>query len=166
MFILKLTELNFKASLFLLSPSRGLGGALTMYSCDHISWKFYKTSYFNQSQLRSLSLSSPVYALWQVPYCQLRQLQHGLSRYWDLARGGLSCRFFFNYFIYLFYFIILYWFCHTLTWICHECTCVLHPEPPSHLPPHPIPLGHPSAPALSTLSHASNLDWWYPLFFL
>lgn len=99
-FILKLTELNFKASLFLLSPSRGLGGALTMYSCDHISWKFYKTSYFNQSQLRSLSLSSPVYALWQVPYCQLRQLQHGLSHYWDLARGGLSCRFFKNYFIY------------------------------------------------------------------
>ena len=31
---------------------------------------------------------------------------------------------------------------------------------PSHIPPHPIPLGHPSAPALSTLSHASNLDWW------
>ena len=32
-------------------------------------------------------------------------------------------------------------------------------NPSSHLPPHPI-LGHPSAPALSTLSHASNLDWW------
>ena len=31
--------------------------------------------------------------------------------------------------------------------------------PPSHLPPRPIPLGHPSAPALSTLYHASNLDW-------
>ena len=31
---------------------------------------------------------------------------------------------------------------------------------PSHLPPHLIPQGHPSAPALSTLSHASNLDWW------
>ena len=30
---------------------------------------------------------------------------------------------------------------------------------PSHLPPHPIPQGHPSAPALSTLSHASNMDW-------
>ena len=29
---------------------------------------------------------------------------------------------------------------------------------PSHLPPHPIPLGHPSAPALSALSHALNLD--------
>ena len=31
---------------------------------------------------------------------------------------------------------------------------------PSHLPPHPIPQCHPNAPALSTLSHASNLDWW------
>ena len=54
--------------------------------------------------------------------------------------------------IYLFwlednYFTILYWFCHTLTWICHRCTCVPHPEPLSHLPPHPIPLGHPSTPA-------------------
>ena len=36
---------------------------------------------------------------------------------------------------------------------------VPHPEPPSHLLPHPIPQDHPSAPALSTLSHASNLDW-------
>ena len=26
-------------------------------------------------------------------------------------------------------------------------------------PPNPIPLGHPSAPALRTLSHALNLDW-------
>ena len=41
-------------------------------------------------------------------------------------------------------------FCHTLTWISHGFTCVPHPEPPSHLPPHPIPLGHPSAPAPST----------------
>ena len=50
-------------------------------------------------------------------------------------------------------------FCHTLIWISHGCTCIPHPEPPSYLLPHPIPLGHPSAPALSTLSHASNLDW-------
>ena len=34
-----------------------------------------------------------------------------------------------------------------------------HPEPPSHLPPHPIPLGRPSAPVPSTLSHTLNLDW-------
>ena len=41
-------------------------------------------------------------------------------------------------------------FYHTLTWISHGFTCVPHSEPPSHLPPHPIPLGHLSAPALST----------------
>ena len=51
------------------------------------------------------------------------------------------------------------WFCHTSTRILHRCTCVPHLEPPSHLPPYPILLGHPSAPALSMLYHASNLDW-------
>ena len=51
------------------------------------------------------------------------------------------------------------WFFHTLTWVSHGCTCVPHPEPPSYLPPHPIPQGHPSAPALSTVSHAWSLDW-------
>ena len=30
---------------------------------------------------------------------------------------------------------------------------------PSRFPLHPIPQGHPSVPALSTLSHVSNLDW-------
>ena len=58
------------------------------------------------------------------------------------------------------YFTISYWFCHTLTWICHGCTCVPRLEPPSHHPPHSIPLDHPSAQAPSTLYHASNLDWW------
>ena len=63
------------------------------------------------------------------------------------------------FFFFFFYFTILYWFCHTLTWISHGCTCVPHPVPNSQLSPHPIPLGHPSAPAPSTLYHASNLDW-------
>ena len=31
---------------------------------------------------------------------------------------------------------------------------------PSHFPPHPIPQNHPSAPALSALCRASNLNWW------
>ena len=43
-------------------------------------------------------------------------------------------------------------FCHTLTWINHGVTCVPHPDSPSHLPLHPIPLGLPSAPAPSTVS--------------
>ena len=41
-------------------------------------------------------------------------------------------------------------FCHTLTWISHGYTCIPHPDPCSHLPLHPIPLGLPSAPGLST----------------
>ena len=64
------------------------------------------------------------------------------------------------YFFKSFWFIRISWrlitlqycsgFCHTLTWISHGFTCVPHPDPSSHLPPHHIPLGHPSAPALST----------------
>ena len=34
-----------------------------------------------------------------------------------------------------------------------------HPESPFHLPPRPIPLGCPRAPALGALLHASNLHW-------
>ena len=68
---------------------------------------------------------------------------------------------FLNFIIIIIYFTILYWFCHTSTWICHGCTCIPKPEPPSHLPPHPIPLGHPSAPSPSILHPASNLDWWF-----
>ena len=49
-------------------------------------------------------------------------------------------------------------FRQTSTWTSHRRTCVPHPESPSHLLPHPVPQGHPSAPAPSTLSYASNLD--------
>ena len=61
-------------------------------------------------------------------------------------------------------------FCNTLTWISCGFTCVPHPEPPSHFPPHPIPLGHLSAPAPNTcLMHPTwtgNLfhNWWYTCF--
>ena len=52
--------------------------------------------------------------------------------------------FFFLIFILFFNFTILYWFCHILKWIHHRYTCVPHPELSSHLPPHIIPLIHPS----------------------
>ena len=61
-------------------------------------------------------------------------------------------------------------FCHTLTWISHGFTCIPHPDRPSHLPPHPIPLGLSNAPALSTcLMHptwAGDLfhPWQYTCF--
>ena len=59
------------------------------------------------------------------------------------------------------YFTIVYWFCHTSIWIRNRYTCVPHPEPPSHLCPCTIPLGHPSAPAPSILYPALNLDWQF-----
>ena len=55
----------------------------------------------------------------------------------------------------LFFFLFIYFFncsgfCHTLKWIySHGFTCVPHPDPPSHLPLHPLPLGFPSAPGPS-----------------
>ena len=48
-----------------------------------------------------------------------------------------------------FFFLYCSGFCHTLKWNSHWFTCVPHPDPPSHLPLHPIPLGLPSAPGPS-----------------
>ena len=44
----------------------------------------------------------------------------------------------------------------------HELAMDVHVFPILNPPPHSIPQSqsHPNAPALSTLSHASNLDWW------
>ena len=106
-------------------------------------------------------------------------MRPGLTRrcccfYWSVAKScltlqpiTLSCPplspgvFFFFYF---YYFTILYWFCHTSTWIHHGCTHVPHPEPPTHLPPRTIPLGHPSVPPPSILyrvcSDSCPLSQW------
>ena len=68
--------------------------------------------------------------------------------------------YFFKFYLEVNYFTILYWFCHTSTWIRHGYARVPHPEPSSLSPPRTIPLGHPSAPALSIQYHTLNLDWW------
>ena len=47
------------------------------------------------------------------------------------------------------FFLICSEFCHTLKWNSHGFTCVPHPDPPSLLPLHLLPLGLPSAPGLS-----------------
>ena len=53
-------------------------------------------------------------------------------------------------FIFLsFFFFICSEFCHTLKWKGLGFTCLPHPDPPSHLPPHPLPQGPPRAPGPS-----------------
>ena len=76
-----------------------------------------------------------------------------------ISTFSLSCPPFDFLFLLFFNFTILYWFCHISKWILHRYTCVPHPEPSSFLPPHTIPLGHPSAPAPSIQYCASNLGW-------
>ena len=73
-------------------------------------------------------------------------------------------KFYYYYFLIQIYFnwrLITLQYCSGFAVHWHESirTCVPHSDPPSHLPPHTIPLGHPSAPAPSTLYCASNLDW-------
>ena len=60
------------------------------------------------------------------------------------------CYLFFFFFSFTIFFLICGRFCHTLKWNSQGFTCVPHPNPLSHLPLHPFPLGFPSAPGLST----------------
>ena len=117
--------------------------------------KFFKIIYVSfYSTVKSFDLG---HHSWRTPSLYFCQIILAFYRYHERI------------FFFLFQFIYFNWklitfqycsgFCCTLTWISHGFTCVPHPEPPSHLPPHPIPLSHPSAPALSMLSQASNLDW-------
>ena len=69
-----------------------------------------------------------------------------------------------NAFSYLFIYLLLYNIVVVLPYIDMNPPWVYMCSPSwtlSHVPPHPIPLGHPSAPAPSTLYHALNLDWWF-----
>ena len=56
------------------------------------------------------------------------------------ARQGLVKHPSYFYFFIFFIFFICSEFCHTLEWNSHGFTCVPHPDPPSHLPLHPLPL--------------------------
>ena len=65
------------------------------------------------------------------------------------ANGDCSHEIFF-FFKFLFFFPLLFFLI---------LTCVPKHEPPTHLPPHNISLGHPHAPAPSMLYPASHIDW-------
>ena len=71
-----------------------------------------------------------------------------------------------TYSFFKFYFIIIIFtlqYCIGFTIHQHASAMGVHVfpilNPPSHLPAHTIPLGHPSAPAPSFLYPAWNLDW-------
>ena len=49
----------------------------------------------------------------------------------------------------------------------HGFTCVPHPDPPSPLPLHLLPLGFPSAPGPSScLMHPTSMSFWVSLTFI
>jgi len=73
-----------------------------------------------------------------------------------IVRINIFCLFVFKFYLFIF---LLYNIVLVLPYIDLSPPRVYMCFPSSHLPPHPIPLGHPSAPVLSTLYHASNLDW-------
>ena len=60
-----------------------------------------------------------------------------------------GCFFFFFFFNFFYFFLICSEFCHTLKWNVLKFTCLPHPDPPSHLPLHPLPPGPPRAPGPS-----------------
>ena len=58
------------------------------------------------------------------------------------------------------YFTILWWFLPCINMNRPQVYMYPpHPEHPTHLPPHPIPLGCPKARVLSALLHALKLHW-------
>ena len=67
--------------------------------------------------------------------------------------------------LFFFFFIYFNWrlttlqYCSDFAIHLHESAMGVHVFPILTFPPHPITQGYPSAPALRTLSHASNLDW-------
>ena len=63
---------------------------------------------------------------------------------------------------FIFIFLICSEFCHTLKWNSHGFTCVPHPDPPSHFPLHPLPLGLPSTPGPSAC--LMHVTWAGDLF--
>ena len=70
---------------------------------------------------------------------------------------------FFSFYFYFNWRLITLQYCGGFAIHSHESAMGVHvshhPEPPSTLPPHPIPLGCPRTPALSVLLHGLNLHW-------
>ena len=88
--------------------------------CNEKKMEYFKIHYYSNTGISSRTLSSFLF-------------------FWSLKLSLIL------YFFLSFFFFICGGFCHTLKWNIHGFTCVPHPDPPSHLPLHPLPLGFPSA---------------------
>ena len=143
---------NFPSLIFLVIMLSFLLLFLVLEQCTICKVKDLSFSAISYSFFNSLS---------QVPR-KLCYFQSALSLYWrplsseEMTQSGFwpLPLFFFFLFIFISWRLITLQYrsgsCHTLTWISHGFTCIPHPDPPSHLPLYPIPLGLPSAPGLST----------------
>ena len=125
-YILKLYLLSYRLimSVIILSSYQG--------------WQFYIHDFYIYFPVCSVHF----HPVWLISFATC------LKNLWREKNLTLShqflCWFFFN-----FFFFICSEFCHTLKWNSHGFTCVPHPDPPSHLPLYPLPLGLPSAPGPS-----------------
>ena len=115
-------------------------GLVLMLSCSVVSNSLWSHC------LQAIRLPCP----WDSPGKNSVVGCHFLSQGWP--RDQTSIFFFFSFIFICWRLITLQYcgFCHALTWVSHGFTCVPHPNSPSCLPLHPIPLGLPSTPALST----------------
>ena len=122
---------------------------------EWVAFPFSKGSSQPRDQTQASRIARGFFTSWATKEAQEYQkvsLLQGIFLIRELNWGLLHCRWILFFFFFSWRLITLQYcsgFCHTLIWISHGFTCVPHPEPFSHLPPHPIPLDHPSAPALS-----------------
>ena len=100
-------------------------------------------------------LQSPFAAILELPPNKVCHCLHCFPIYfpWSDGTRGHDLSFLNVAFVLYYHFFLFFFycngFCHTLKWNSHGITCVPHPDTPSHLPLHPIPLGLPSAPGPS-----------------
>ena len=126
----------FFRRLLLLKTLRKSSNVLKVFSVTERNFSLYWEEIF-------LYFSSCIWSSLRVSKTTIKETVPS----WDVQ--GMQTLGFLQASVTLFFFFNCSGFCHTLKWISHGFTCVPHPDPPSHLPLHPIPLGLPSAPGPS-----------------
>ena len=155
--ILNVNKSNLKVALLILFL---IGLGIKIFFSSQIIFVFiFSNSFINSSMLDGIIF----FILSEIVLI----FMHSENILWYIVYSFFLKIYLFIYlFLTLFYFTILYWFCHTLTWIHHRCRCIPRHEPPSHLPPHNISLGHHHAPIPSMLYPTSDIDWQFDSYMI